>query len=418
MNECISCIKDGTTGICRDIKDKKSRELIAEITVKINEVTDTVNSLAGLDGGHLATDEDIHNLQSQITGLGGSVDDVVAALNSLDNTYAKDEDVNVLHNRMTSVEEGLTETENKINNLDNTYAKDTDITNLQNQVNSIQSVIDGLSGNVEGLVTTEEFTALSNSVAGLQTAINNLDNSYAKDSDIVGLQNQINEITPALNSVIDVVNALDNTYAKDTDITNLQTQINNLDNTYAKDTDITGLQTQINTINTDMSGVGEYIGEIAQSTVDLTQRVTALESAGGGSGGIKKTTVSSSSLYSTLKNIDFGNILKIVFKTTESLTGTSKTMTVATSGVTYSETTSESVPYGTFIFYPGWTNNTNLFFVGAINNNSTQETHLAVKSSGVTMYLKNDRIASSKLEAEYCTISIPTTITYTIYYEE
>ena len=66
MSECISCIKDGKTGVCRDIKDKRGRELLAEQESKLNEVIETLNALSGTDGGHLATDEDITNLQDQL----------------------------------------------------------------------------------------------------------------------------------------------------------------------------------------------------------------------------------------------------------------------------------------------------------------------------------------------------------------
>lgn len=71
--ETIACIKDAKTGICRDIEDRKGRSLIGQVQIelneekaKLNEVIDTVNGLTGVDGGHLATDTDISNLQTQI----------------------------------------------------------------------------------------------------------------------------------------------------------------------------------------------------------------------------------------------------------------------------------------------------------------------------------------------------------------
>jgi len=57
--EEISCIRDGTTGVCRGLKDKKAR-------ASIEALEKTVNTLAGVDGGHLATDEDIKTLANKL----------------------------------------------------------------------------------------------------------------------------------------------------------------------------------------------------------------------------------------------------------------------------------------------------------------------------------------------------------------
>ena len=69
MNNCISCIKDGKTGECRDLKDKKAREDIAEITETLNMVIENVNAITGTEGGHLATDEDIETLREEIQNI-------------------------------------------------------------------------------------------------------------------------------------------------------------------------------------------------------------------------------------------------------------------------------------------------------------------------------------------------------------
>lgn len=94
--ECISCIKDGITGICRDIKDKTARENIETLTTKLNEVINLVNNLSGVDGGHLATDEDINTLQASITAL-------QTAINNLDSTYAKDSDITAINNAISDI---------------------------------------------------------------------------------------------------------------------------------------------------------------------------------------------------------------------------------------------------------------------------------------------------------------------------
>lgn len=60
MAGCISCIKDGRTGECRDIKDKAARE-------EIEKLKSDISALTGIDGGHLATDEDIATLRELIS---------------------------------------------------------------------------------------------------------------------------------------------------------------------------------------------------------------------------------------------------------------------------------------------------------------------------------------------------------------
>lgn len=69
----MSCYKapvkqaDGSVKMeCFDIKDKHARELIDEQQGKINEVIDTVNGITGVDGGHLATDEDIQVINDNL----------------------------------------------------------------------------------------------------------------------------------------------------------------------------------------------------------------------------------------------------------------------------------------------------------------------------------------------------------------
>ena len=180
MEECISCIKDAATGVCRSIKDKTARELIEELTSSLTALQETLNAISGVEGGHLATDTDITRIEKELT----EIDEAVA----------------------------------------------TEVNNLQTQISNLQTLVDGLSGNTEGLVTTEEFTALANSVTALETSLNNLDNTYAKDTDITALQSQISEIVTSVNQVIEALNTLDNTYAKDSDITALGERVTALEN--------------------------------------------------------------------------------------------------------------------------------------------------------------------------------------------
>ena len=62
MTQYISCIKDGVTGECRDIKDKEARAGIESLRSDLNNIT-------GVDGGHLATDSDITRLEGEIETL-------------------------------------------------------------------------------------------------------------------------------------------------------------------------------------------------------------------------------------------------------------------------------------------------------------------------------------------------------------
>ena len=195
MTECISCIKDATTGICRNIKDKTARELIEGLQGSLNNLQATINTLAGVDGGHLATDEDINTLQTQLSELSESVsslDTIVKGLSGNVDGLATSEDIDILQAQINTINKGLSDTIEVLNNLDSTYATDEDITALQNQ-------IDGL------------------------------DSTYAKDSDITALQGQIDTIINSVNEIVEIINALDNTYAKGSDITALDTRVTALE---------------------------------------------------------------------------------------------------------------------------------------------------------------------------------------------
>ena len=55
----VKCLKDGKTGKCFEIVDEKARQTLSSL----KEIVDT---LAGSEGGHLATDEDLANLTNEI----------------------------------------------------------------------------------------------------------------------------------------------------------------------------------------------------------------------------------------------------------------------------------------------------------------------------------------------------------------
>lgn len=132
MAEYISCITDGATGVCRQIKDKEGRDLISALTTKLNEVIDTVN---GLSGG------------SSFGELQNALNDLQNAVNNLDNTFASDEDVQALQGQISDLQ-------NALNNID--YLKDTLSIGLgENSNTSNYSVAIG-SG------TAEAYTQASN----------------------------------------------------------------------------------------------------------------------------------------------------------------------------------------------------------------------------------------------------------------
>ena len=179
---CISCIKDAVTGECRNVKDKKARTSIEEITTKLNEVIIIVNGITGVDGGHLATDVDIANLQEQVTALQNSV-------NNLDDTYAKDIDITNLQTQVTALQ-------NSVNNLDDTYAKDIDITNLQTQVTVLKETVDVLSG-----ADTSHF-ATDEDIASLQQELSTLNNILATNGqNIENLQTDVNSLYNGFNAI-------------------------------------------------------------------------------------------------------------------------------------------------------------------------------------------------------------------------
>lgn len=163
MSECISCIKDGVTGICRDIKDKIARANIEELTTKLNEVINLVNSLSGVDGGHLATDEDLAGLQASITTL-----------------------------------------QNTVNELDNTYAKDSDITTLQTSISDLQTQIEGLSANAGGSsgVTLKVIEENAKSLGELPNIVNKLNELKASGKILkLTITNSNGEISKNINTV-------------------------------------------------------------------------------------------------------------------------------------------------------------------------------------------------------------------------
>ena len=85
MSECISCIKDAKTGVCRDIKDKTARASIEEVTNKVNEVVELVNNLpTGGGGSSCNCEEDIAALNTSVNDLATEVNKRVESLEGKD----------------------------------------------------------------------------------------------------------------------------------------------------------------------------------------------------------------------------------------------------------------------------------------------------------------------------------------------
>lgn len=159
----MSCYKvpvkqeDGTVKMeCFDIKDKTAREGLEEVTTKVNEVINTVNALSGVDGGHLATDEDINKLQTQVTELS-------TAISNLDSTYAKDEAVNTEVNRL----------DNRINGVDGAKAN-IDAWNLSaDHIQAWRTKLGITEGGGGASVVNETITSVADLYTKLKTAIEN-----------------------------------------------------------------------------------------------------------------------------------------------------------------------------------------------------------------------------------------------------
>lgn len=58
-----------SNGECLNIKDATAREGVASLETRLSSVEGTVSTLTGVDGGSLATDADITNLQDQIDAI-------------------------------------------------------------------------------------------------------------------------------------------------------------------------------------------------------------------------------------------------------------------------------------------------------------------------------------------------------------
>lgn len=135
--EEISCIKDGRTGICRDIKDKKARAEIQEVATKLDEVIDTVNNMPGGDssgstGG--ASQEELNKLSERITVLENEEPEVTQ------------EELNELSDRVTVLEG---------NNSDSTGGVN------QEELNELSERVSALEAKPEG-VSKETYDELVN----------------------------------------------------------------------------------------------------------------------------------------------------------------------------------------------------------------------------------------------------------------
>lgn len=128
MENCISCIKDGNTGECRNIKDKHARELIEGLKTTISVLQDAINAMTGGDVGSLATDEDIENLQTQITELS---EDFAHDIETLNTTIS---DLSIL----CATDQDIITLQNQINDMGTNMSAE--VRELQNQINEIYPV--------------------------------------------------------------------------------------------------------------------------------------------------------------------------------------------------------------------------------------------------------------------------------------
>lgn len=265
MTGCISCIKDATTGVCRDIKDKTAREQLEYIQTTLNEIQELVNSITGIDGGSLATDEDIKNLQSQVdkklNRLTPSASDEFTRVYGQDPTgkdviVALSEDARSKTLAMRGTGGTLVVgTPTSSSHAPNKLYVDNAISTLQTSIDNINTIIDGLTGNVDGLVTTDEFNTLKKEVLTLKNNLNLVGSTLtSQDISINTLESQITNITTSVNNIIDTINNLDNSYAKDSDITDLDNRITTLENTPVgislKSQTFTDIQSLFNFLNT------------------------------------------------------------------------------------------------------------------------------------------------------------------------
>ena len=169
--------------------------------------------------------------------------------------------------------------------IDNTYATDSDVTTLRNDLNSHSSSADGRLGSLESFTSS-------------------IDNTYATDSDVTTLRGDLNTYTSSnnstntnqnnrLDSIEGFTGSIDDTYATDSDVTTLRSDLN----TYTSSNDSTNtnqnsrlgsLETKSGSLNTDIKSklntenVVSGSEFVLNSTSPITQYVDVTVTAAGG----------------------------------------------------------------------------------------------------------------------------------------
>lgn len=160
--EYISCIKDGVTGACRDIKDKGARDLIDKLNTALTDLQNTINGITGADTSHFVT----------VDALNKVIDDFNVIINNLDNTYATDSDITTLNSKLLELEQSIDTVTSAIRGLDITYATDEDVTKLNDKLFELEQVVSDLESN---LLTSGSVETINAKLLELETIINAVD---------------------------------------------------------------------------------------------------------------------------------------------------------------------------------------------------------------------------------------------------
>lgn len=227
--------------------------------------------------------------------------------------------------------EAVTEINNKISTLETKVDKlreDFDkcctevkasIAAIENRLSTVETRLDNIDARIANIVTA--ITEIQNDIRNLTVDINDMQASISTiRSDILTIQTEIANIKVSINSI-------------QTDVSNLQTTVTNHDNRItALEGEYDDLKSTVDQHTTEITQLqGNYTNLdkiVTQHTAQITNhenRITALENAGGGGGGLIRYSQvnlnNSSYTVDDILNNNKGMILDIVVSTEVTITG-------------------------------------------------------------------------------------------------
>ena len=227
---------------------------------------------------------DIYNTYATDIELAGVSASLATDVATIYNTYATDSELAVVSASLASK---ISVIDSTINSLDNTYATDSQLAALSSSLISVNSelhahvaqVSSSLTTTIENVLTGTTILSgsLANRITNLNTAINNLDSTYATDAALLTVSSSFASTT-SLNVQIARLNS--GSFASRID--NINTTINNLDGTYATDSQLTNVSSSFATrISANEVTYGNAISTGTALNTLQNSRLAALEAATG-----------------------------------------------------------------------------------------------------------------------------------------